>query len=158
MNKDDRHKLYVDRIQNKKPKIEEAERRRKDNGIDLIYDDSGSDRNMTVVVVRRDEQIRDVAVLPGGRPVMLKGIAILGCGGGPKSGEPRNRVSPGIDVLDDVAAAGEHLGDTPVADICNVLAGVAADGEHLGDSHVPATPEDTEEHDASSFILRRRAS
>ena len=40
MNKDDRHKLYVDWIQNKKPKIEEAERRRKDNGIDLIYDDS----------------------------------------------------------------------------------------------------------------------
>ena len=47
MNKDDRHKLYVDWIQNKKPKIEEAERRRKDNGIDLIYDDSDLDRTMT---------------------------------------------------------------------------------------------------------------
>ena len=77
MNKDDRHKLYVDWIQNKKPKIEEAERRRKDNGIDLIREDSDLDRTMTVVVVRQDEQSRDVAVLPDGRPVMLKGIDVL---------------------------------------------------------------------------------
>ncbi len=79
---------------------------------------------MKVVIVRRNEQIRDVAVLPDGRPLMIKGI----------------------DVLDDVAAAGEHLSDSPVAATSesNVLAGVAADGEHLDDSPVPATPEGTE--------------
>jgi hypothetical protein len=85
---------------------------------------------MTVVIVRRDEQIRDVAVLPDGRPVMLKGI----------------------NVLDDVAAARDPHGVSPVAATSesNVLAGIAASGEPPGDPPDVATPKSTEEHDASS--------